>query len=227
MHVPEADHAGRQLRNDRRDRRTGHAHAERRHEQQIKHHIEERRDQQEIQRRPAVAQRAQKRRRNVIPKLEHQPRGIDAEVQNRLRQQRLRRAEEAAQQKLRAQKPDRAHHKSHRQHQHDRCRGIPAQLFGPPGAKILRDENARANGEAQRQRRKQDRQRRARADSRERLLPLKIADDNGIRRIIELLQQVSQHDRQRKLQNKLPGRAPGQVLCHDIPLQIDSSYIVT
>ena len=64
------------------------------------------------------------------------------------------------------------------------------------------------------ERRKKRGQRRARADSGKRLLAVEVADDDGVGSVVELLQEVSCHDRQRKLHNELPRRAPGHILCH-------------
>ena len=88
------------------------------------------------------------------------------------------------------------------------------QILQPVRAKILRDQNARADRKADGKRREKCGQGRAGADGGERLLGIEVADDDGVGGVIELLQKVSCHNRQRELHNQLPGRAPGHILCH-------------
>mgnify|MGYP006939736302 CR=1 FL=1 len=178
---------------------TCHTHPKPRDERKVEHNVQNGRNKQEVQRRLAVAQRPQESRRDVIPELEHQSRRVNAEIQKRQRQQRLRRAKRTFQQKSRAHNADQRHEKPHCQHQHNRCCSIPPQFLFARSAEVLRDQNARSDGKADGKRREQDRQRRACPDSGKRLLAVEIADDNGVGSIIKLLQQISCHDGQRKL----------------------------
>lgn len=83
--------------------------------------------------------------------------------------------------------------------QHNGRRGILPQLPLARSAEILRDQHACADGKADGKRREQNCQRRAGPDGGKRLLAVEIADNDGVGGIIELLQKVSRHDRQRKL----------------------------
>ena len=150
-----------------------------------------------------------------LPKeLKDQPDRVNFEIQRCLRQKRLRRAQKFFQKQLRTAKAEDGHQKPQCQHQNDRRRCVAPQIFQPVRAKILRDQNARADRKADGKRREKCGQGRAGADGGERLLGIEVADDDGVGGVIELLQKVSCHNRQRELHNQLPGRAPGHILCH-------------
>ena len=109
VHICKADDAGGDLRNNGGDGRACHAQPKPRDKRKVEHDVQNRRDEQKIQRRLAVAQRPQKGRRDVVPELEHQSRRVDAEIQKRHRQQRLRRAQHSFQQESRAHNAGKRH----------------------------------------------------------------------------------------------------------------------
>ena len=171
------------------------------HRHQIQNHITHRGQQQHIEGSPAITQGPQHCRGNVVDELEEQPQGVNAEVGHRIPKQVILHPQHPVQQPSCPNKGQdgKGHAHSH-QHQHGGGH-TPAHLRHGSGPVELGNHNGGTSGHAHGNRDKQQGQRGTGAHSRQGCLSHKIAHNDAIYRIVELLQQVARHQRQSKEKN--------------------------
>ena len=206
-HVDVGGDEGGGLGDHRRNGGSHHAPMERGHEQQIQRNVQHRGDQQEVQRGRAVAHRPQYGREDVVAVLEYQPEGVDAEVLHREVEVALRHADQMGKRRPRHGKPQRREHHAQRHQEQYARRGVFTHLRHVPRAVVLGDDHAVAGGEAHGDGEEEEGEAARRADGRERRLPGEIADDDGVRGVVELLEQGTQQHGEREPDDVLPGRA--------------------
>ena len=207
---PSAEDAADQLADDGRDGRTLHAHLKRHDEQPVQPNVQEAGHQQEIERVLRIAQTAQDRGRIVI-----QHRGRDAEenhadIPHRIIQQ-FRRSMDEPKQRSRDQGRHDRKHDAHGHAKHRTIEQIFVQVLAVLCAKALCDRDAEAVAGRQHETDDHEVERIGRADCAQSVCANAAAHDDRIHKTIQLLEQRSQHQRQRELQNAGQRTANGQV----------------
>ena len=194
-----ADHLG----NDRGQGGAAYPCMERRDKRQVQHQIDHRGDDQVVQRMAAVPHRLQNPHEDVI---HHKTQGagkIDLEIGHSF----LNNTVGGVHPKydLGREQYARQRHQNPR-HQAERHRGMdgPAEIPRIIGAEILGYDHAGAGGNAAEEANQHKNQAAGRTDSRQRTAPQEISHDQRIHRIVHLLEQIPQQERQRKKRNPLP-----------------------
>ena len=95
---------------------------------------------------------------------------------------------------------------------------MAAQITVIPRAEQLRDRDRKAVADANDKAEDQIVDRPGRADRGQRTDTAEAADNDSVRQRIELLEQVAQHQRQRKHQNNFERTAAREVFRHNFPL---------
>lgn len=198
-----------QLGNGRRRGGGPYAHVEHADKEQVEHDVDEGRNHQVLQRVATVADGLQNAHADVIEHESQRAGEIGAEIADGIGQNRLRRIHQPQ------------HHRGERdadnrqQRARDEAEGqqrVDGLLYAVVilRAEIARDDDARAHRDAVDQTDHQEDQVTGGADGGQRLAAQKIADDQGIRRVIELLKQVAQKQREREGDQRLRDRAFGE-----------------
>ena len=208
------------------DRGHGDAHdapAEADDEPEVEHGVEHGADAEEVHARPAVAHRTEYARYGVVDVLEDEAHGVDGEVLDGVSPAGLvRDTHEAHDQQLGAEAAEDGERGAQAGLGYEQRGGRPPELMFAPCAVELGDEHASAVGKAQGDGQKEEDERGAAAHGGEHgvryLLrrPAVAADDDAVHRVVQLLQKLAGHDRQRKEQYLLPLRADG----HISPVQV-------
>ena len=216
-HIPHAEHAGAQLRDDRRDRRAGHAHVQHADRQQVEHDIDDGRDGQEPHRRLAVAERTQHAGAHIIEDRRRDADKDDEDIVIGVAHLLLRRAHELQQRPRRRQR-QRQKQRGHRDAQPYAARHIPAQLPVVARAEGLRQRDGHAGAQPAAEADDQEVDRARRADAAQGHHAQRVADDRRIDQRIHLLQQKSKQHRDRELPD-IPQRLAGrQIMRHGADL---------
>ena len=200
--LAEREERAERLAQHRGQRRPADAHLKHRHKQQIQHHIGQGRGDQVFHRAFAVPHRLQDTRAKVVQHHGERTGKIDAEIQHRVRHHVLRCSHQP--QNLRGE-----HHARHREHhtgtKAERHRGVdgPFHVLLIPRAEKARDQHARAEGDTVDKADQQHDQARGRTDGGQRLLSDKVSHNQRIHRIIELLEQIAEKNRNGKKEHFL------------------------
>ena len=182
---------------------------ERTDEQQIEHDIGKRRDDQIIERPLAVAESVHDALAHIVHDDGQDANEVIPEVCDRVRQN-LRRGAHPAQERRR--QPHAHHRQNHAADQaqhHVRMDGSGHAVI-VTRAEIAGNGHTCTHGEAGKKADEQKDQRAGRTDSRQRLIPQKPADDQCVRRIVKLLEHLTEKYRHGKLYDQLPCAS----LCH-------------
>jgi len=202
------DHAD-GLRDRRGDGSRPHAPMERADKQQIEHNIGKGRNDQIIERPLAVTEGVHDALAHIVHDDGQDANEVIPEVCDRVRQD-LRRGAHPAQERRR--QPHAHHRQNHAADQaqhHVRMDGSGHAVI-VTRAKIAGDGHACAHGQAGKEADEQEDQRAGRTDGRQRLISQKPADDQRVRRIVKLLEHLTEEYRHGKLYDQLPRAS----LCH-------------
>ena len=202
------DHAD-GLRDRRGDGRRPHAPMERADKQQIEHDIGKGRNDQIIERPLAVAERVHDALAHIVHDDGQNADEVIPEIRDCIRQD-LRCSAHPAQERRR--QPHAHHRQNHAADQaqhHVRVDGLGYAVI-VTRAKIAGDGHACTHGQAGKEADEQEDQRAGRTDGRQRLISQKPADDQRVRRIVKLLEHLTEEYRHGKLYDQLPRAS----LCH-------------
>ena len=173
----------------------GHAHLQHQDEEQVQRDVKKAGEDKKIQRPGGVAHGAENAASHVVDEKTRDPTQVDAQIDRGLRHHVLRRAHEVQQgphQGYAQQGEEQAQYKSGG---HGGLDGA-VELVHVPGAEVLADDNARADGEAVEEKDHHIDDHGGGADGRQGLLADEVADDDGVHRVIEHLKHIAQHQRQ-------------------------------
>ena len=223
-------HTGNQLADVGGDGRTGHTHPQPRDEHEVEEDVRARCDAQIEQRPLGVARRIQDARRHVVHDAEQHTAEVDLHIGHRVLQH-LRRGIHGREQGTADE--DAADGQDEAQKHGQRQCGVhgPLRILAVLRAKILRHHDARTHCDALTEADEQKDGRAAGADGCQRIAAHKVADDDGVGGVVQLLKQVAQDQRHRKQQDALPDAAlrhqTGLFLlrfqngcCHDVPPEV-------
>ena len=202
-HQHGADH----LTEHRRRRRARNAHIEADDQHDVQHDVRHGRADQEEQRPSGIADGAQDARADVVNQRRNHAQKIDVDVGHRVPQHILRRAHHHQHGSAR---PNAEHGQRRAAGQRQRHRRVhrAGHVVRPARTEKLRNNDRRAGRQADEKADQQiDQRARRAADRRQRLLADKLADDNGVRRVIELLEKCAQHNREKEQQELFPDNA--------------------
>ena len=204
----ERQHSADRLADNGRKSRRADTHPHTADQNDIQHNVDNRRRNQIPHGAAAVADRLQNAGAHIVHDHRDRAEKVGAEVRHRVDQNVFGRTHPA--QDLRGQQH--AHHRQHRaRRKPQRHRGVDraAQTFPVLGTEIPRHHNARAQRHAVDKARQQKNQAAGGADRRQRLAAQKIAHDQRVGGIVQLLKQVADEDRQGKQQHPLGHAAFG------------------
>ena len=217
--IDKAQHTGNDLRDVGGQRRPQNTHLKRDDEQKVEPDVERTGQDQKVQRRFAIAQCAHDGCHHVVQKDERDSRKDPADIDDSTVKDvrgRLHQLHHGARQRH-------GRHGQHHAARNAKPRGVghmAAQITVIPRAEQLRDRDRKAVADANDKAEDQIVDRPGRADRGQRTDTAEAADDDGVRQRIELLEEVAQHQRQRKHQNNFERTAAREVFRHDFPYPI-------
>jgi hypothetical protein len=175
-------------------------------EQQIEHDVRKAANDQDIQRHARVADRAQDAGADVVDHVGDDARIVDVHVQQRVLQNLL---GHAHRDEYRARRNEADDHDDDAADDRQRHRGVHGlrDVLAVLRAEELRDDDRRARRNADEEADQQVDNRAGRANGRERLLADILADDDRIDRIVELLEEGPDQNREKEQQKLLPDHA--------------------
>ena len=188
---------GDELRDDRRDRSARDAGLEDDDEDEIEDRVQDAREDQEIERPLRVPHRAQDAAAHVVDEEAQGTRKINFQVQFGLREHILRRLHEAQHEGHEEESRKCEEDAEQDRHGDGRLDG-PVEFFHFPGAEVLADHHASADGEPIEKEDHDVDDHGRRADGRQGLLADEVADDDGVHRVVEHLEDVPQKERHGK-----------------------------
>ena len=217
-HVDDAEHAGDELGEDRRPGRARAAHVEIEDEDEVQHDVQRRGEDQEVERAPAVAQRAhdgggkiiEDRRRDARQDHDEVGIGVLEDVCRRLHPD-----EDVARQEHRHDRDD----DRHGQRDPGTVGHVAAQVVLVLRAEALRHGDGKPRARARAEANDQELQGADGAHRRKGVHAQVLADDDGVHHAVHLLEQVAEDERQRKGQD-VPDRPP---VAH-IPCQVSRRH---
>ena len=181
--------------------------------QQIERDVHKRRQDQVIQRVAAVSHGLQDANAEVIHDDGYGARKIHPEIVDGVRQHVRIRLHEA-QQLRRERHAEHRQHDARRQAEGQRRMDGRLEFLVVLRAVVACDDDARADGDAVEKADEQEDQTAGGADGGIGVLIQEAADDKGVSCVVELLENVSEQDRQGKKQHAAPDRAGGQRMLH-------------
>ena len=216
--VDKAQHITEDLRHDRSHRHTHDAPAQERYKREVQHDIGEGGDDQEVQRGLAVADGPQDGREVVVQELGRHADEHDAQVQDRLGQDLIRRAQQP-QQRRGDDDPGQAQHNGQPDNEQDARGHDLLEPFVIPGPVGLGNDDGHAGGEAEGHCKDQELHGHAAADGGQRVLALEVADDNRVDGGIQLLEHVPDQHRYSKREDDLHRLAGSKISGHRTPFR--------
>ena len=203
---PQRQHAGHQLADIGGKGRALHAHLQHRDEHQVQNDVRARRAGQIDERALGVACRIQDARRHVVHHAEQHAAEVDLHISHSVLQH-LRRGVHPHQQAAGDQNAADGQHQA--QDARNGKRGVHRDLRVLPvlRAQILRHHNARAHGHALAEPDQQKDGRPAGAHRGQRVAAQKVAHNDGVGGVVQLLKQVAQDQRHREQQDVFPDAA--------------------
>ena len=190
------------------DGREGHAEdaeAEREHERQIQYHVDDACQDQEVQGRLGIAERPQDGGGSVVERDADDSGAGGPHVSERITDDIVRRQQEA-QQRGGEENADHADCERSRDQDVEGIRDRAAHVFFVLCPEVLRHDDADTDRESGAQGKEQEIHGAAGSDRRQGVLAHKISHDNRVHHIVELLEKISDQQRQGKFQN-VPCRA--------------------
>ena len=210
--VHDAQHGAECLGDDGGQRRRPHAPAQHRHEQQVQHHVGQGGDDQKVQRALAVAQRVHDACKGVV----HHTRAHTGEVAPEVGDgvgQHLRVGVHPPQQGGGEQNADDGEDQAADQSQQHGGVDGAGHLIIIPCAEVAGDSHTHATGGAGEKADQQEDQRAGGTDGGQCVVSQKVADDQGVSGVVELLEQLAQENGDGESGDEPPGYAVGHVLC--------------
>ena len=202
------DHAD-GLRDRRGDGSRPHAPMERADKQQIEHNIGKGRNDQIIERPLAVTEGVHDALAHIVHDDGQNANEVIPEIRDRIRQNLRCGAHPAQERRRQPHAHDRQDHAADQAQHHVRVDGLGYAVI-VTRAKIAGDGHACTHGQAGKEADEQEDQRAGRTDGRQRLISQKPADDQRVRRIVKLLEHLTEEYRHGKLYDQLPRAS----LCH-------------
>lgn len=210
--MDDAQHGAEYLRDDGGQRRRPYAPAEHRHEQQVEGHVGQGGDDQEVQRALAVAQRVHNAGKGIVHHTRTHTGKVAPEVADGVGQH-LRVGVHPPQQGGGEQHTDDGEDQTADQSQQHGSVDGAGHLVVVPRAEIAGNGHAHAAGGAGEEADQQEDQRAGGADGGQRVVTQKVADDQGVGGVVQLLEQLAEKDGDSEPGDEPPGHAVGHILC--------------
>ena len=197
MHAQRQHRAG-HLAEHRRQRRARHAPAEHRNEHNVQHDVDERRRDQKVQRPLGIADGTQNIGTHVVEHLGDHAQKVDAQIQRCIVQYFRQACPSGASSAAAVSKAQHRQQRTDGHAEHQRRVYLAVNGIGIVCAPALGNDDARAAAQADEQAHQQIDERARCAHRCQRVGAHKVADDQSIRRVVQLLEQRAEPDGQKE-----------------------------
>ena len=213
--------AGHRAGDEAGQRRAHDAPAEHRNEHDVQHNVDERRRDQKVQRTLGIADGTQDIGAHVVEHLRDHAQKVDAQIQRCIGQNLVRRAQQTHHRRG-GHKAQHGQQCANGSAQHQRRVHLPVHGIGVMCAPALGNDDACAAAKPDEQAHQQVDEGPCCAHRGQRVCAHKVTDDQGVRRVVQLLEQRAEPDGQKKLHQLFGNIACQNGIVHVHPLFISS-----